>query len=168
MDEFPGSNMETENTEEPSMPSDDAPLTDDPSPANGPALPPETTKPPHTSTRASRRKIGQREAAEKAAAMLKGLNAMSSEPSKKRKNRSKAAEVSERPAKLPRTREPDIPLIPMVSVLLKKSRSDVPELPPIDEDPPETEGGFQMRLFFIDRERRPMEYEFKPPKQTVS
>jgi hypothetical protein len=56
----------------------------------------------------------------------------------------------------------------MVSVLLKKSRSDVPELPPIDEDPPETEGGFQMRLFFIDRERRPMEYEFKPPKQTVS
>jgi hypothetical protein len=111
MDEFPGSNMETENTEEPSTP------PDDPSPANEPAPLPDTTKPP---TRASRRKVGQREAAEKAAAMLKGLNTMTSEPSKKRKNKSKAAEVSERPVKLPRTREPDIPLIPMVSVLLKK------------------------------------------------
>lgn len=138
----------TENTGEPSILPDDAHLPDGP-----------TAR-------------GSRSAATKARAKFNGLLSSTSEPRGKRKRKVHAANdlgSQEQPSKRLRTRDPDIPLpLPRSSAPKEKPVSTVPKLLPINEDPPETADGMKMRLFFIDGTRQPMDYNFKPPKQTVS
>jgi hypothetical protein len=115
---------------------------------------------------------GSRSAAAEARTKFKGLLSSTSEPSGKRKRKVHAANdlnSQEQPSKRLRTRDPDIPLpLPRSSAPKEKPVSTVPKLLPINEDPPEMADGMKMKLFFIDGTRPPMDYNFKPPKQTVS
>ena len=150
--------------EDPPILSNDDDLTNSLPPANEPVSAPDPGKPPKPSKET-------RGAAAKAAAMLKASTlSLTSMSSTKRKRRDNRRDLEERPTKLLPTRVPDIPMPQLTKSIVPKEKiqSNVPKLAPIGEDPPEIAGRVEMKLFFIDRNRNPMDYKFEPPKQTVS
>jgi len=64
-------------------------------------------------------------------------------------------------------RAPDLPL-PPPPIATEQPEDNIPYITPIDEDPAETTAeGVKLKLFFIDRDRDPLDYEFKVSENAV-